>query len=272
MCLILFAFQYQQSQPLVVAANRDEFFGRKTEQAAFWKNCDSLLAGQDLEQGGTWLGINKSGRFAAVTNFREEAVQGKMPRSRGALPREFLQGNESPTTYLEKVIDYQDEFAGFNLLVGDSHQLFYFSNRQSGIHQLQPGIYGLSNHLLDSPWPKVTTGKQELQNLLNDDHLTTDALIQMMRSTQPADDNDLPSTSASLELERALSPRFILDSERNYGTRCTTAFIIDNKGRARFSEQNYYRGGKKGARSFYEFATREAIQPPSSAEVLDTRL
>ena len=169
---------------------------------------------------------------------------------------EFLQGNDSPPAYLEKVIPFQHEYAGFNLLVGDSRELYYFSNRRAGIHQLQPGIYGLANHLLDSPWPKVTRGTPELEKLLNEDNLTTDALIQMMNSSQQADDKDLPSTSVPVEMERVLSSRFILDPGHNYGTRCTSAFIVDDQGRTRFSEQNYLQGGKKDRRSYFEFTTR----------------
>jgi uncharacterized protein with NRDE domain len=241
MCLIVFAYRYSPGLPLVVAANRDEFHARPTRAARFWssdRNHADLLAGQDLTRGGTWLGLTREGRFAAVTNIRSPGtVQGS--RSRGLLTTNFLTSQQRAADYLQQLQASLHEYAGFNLLVGDRHGLYYLDSITGQILKLRPGIYGLSNATLDSDWPKVNQGKSAIRDLLDNDNVSIDSLTSIMLGREQAPDSQLPDTGIPLELERQLSSSFIADHHRDYGTRCTTAIVIDAQGTVRFSEQNY---------------------------------
>jgi uncharacterized protein with NRDE domain len=257
MCLIIFAHQADPRFPLILAANRDEFFSRPTEQADFWAKSESsrsLLAGRDLVAGGTWLGITRTGRFAAVTNIRDPSQAEQKPRSRGELTLEFLTGEQSPQQYCDALIGNFKEFAGYNLLLSDGQTMCYVNNLEEQVWQLKPGVYGLSNGLLNSAWPKVERGRQQMQALLQaDEPPTTDRLIAMMRNTSKADDKDLPNTGIGIDLERQLSSAFISNTERQYGTRCSSAIISEHGGQTRFSEQNYDEFGEPGEHRFFVF-------------------
>lgn len=262
MCLILFAYKAIPELTLVVAANRDELYERPTEQAGFWDSSGSvsseseLLAGKDLQAGGTWLGFTRSGRFAAVTNIRDPYQIEKRPKSRGELTHKFLTGDMTAETYSRQLRDEFSLFAGYNLLVSDGCSLWYVNNFEEIIKPLQPGIYGLSNGLLDSDWPKINSGKKILTSFLGSPStLTTDMLIHMMSNREIAADELLPKTGVSLEIERALSPMFIANPQRQYGTLCSTAIIAERGGAVKFSEQNYDGSGSRSQRHFYEFDT-----------------
>jgi len=257
MCLIVCAFHYQPRYPLVIAANRDEFYSRPTRDAHFWSlkgDQPDLLAGQDLSKGGTWLGLTRDGRFAAVTNIR--SPNPKTSRmSRGDLTRRFLLGDQPPADYLARVQDSLTEYAGFNLLVGDRQSLYFLNSDDGEIRNLQPGIYGLSNGTLDSDWPKIRHSRSALRNLLDQDQaLDTASVISIMMDEEPADERQLPETGVSRELERLLSPVFIRNPQRNYGTRCSTAVIVDQRGMVRFCEQNYGADTKITARQYFQFS------------------
>lgn len=256
MCLIIFAYQASSEYPLIVAANRDEFYTRPTTQASLWQESPAstrLLAGQDKLAGGTWLGITRSGRFAAVTNIRDPSQAELKTRSRGELTRNFLLGTMAPAAYCEKLAASFDQYAGYNLLVGDPNELYYVNNFSGRSEKLEPGIYGLSNGDLDSDWPKVNLGKQRLGALIDaPESLATDQLIELMRDPQPADDSQLPDTGIGKELERSLSSAFIINPERLYGTVCSSALLLEGSGKLRFSEQNYGVSGAIGERHFYE--------------------
>lgn len=260
MCLIILAHQYHDRLPLVVAANRDEFHGRPSRPAQFWsvpQHHPGLLAGQDLTQGGTWLGLTRSGRFAAVTNIRDPRAA-KGSRSRGFLTRDFLLGSMSPLDYLASLQGSLAEFGGFNLLVGDRHTLAYLNSASGQARVLSPGLYGLSNAVLDADWPKITRGKQALRHLL--DHggqVATDALNDFMLDAEQAPDDQLPDTGIPLDLERVLSSPFIRNPLRDYGTRCTTALAVSGEGRVRFSEQNYGPDGRITTRQLFQFALQD---------------
>ena len=259
MCLIIFSYQSDPRFPLVVAANRDEFFARPTAQAALWTDEESgqqLLSGRDKQAGGTWLGATQSGRFAAVTNIRDPSQTEPRPRSRGDLTRQYLAGDESPQQYCEQLTKNCEDFAGYNLLVGDCNSLFYVNNHKEKVWKLEPGVYGLSNGLLNSSWPKVDNGKIRLQALLQQpEKLTTDALLEMMSDRSQAEDANLPNTGISIEVERQLSSAFILNPEREYGTRCSTALIVDQLGPTRFSEQNFDTLGNKTQSHTFQLPT-----------------
>ncbi|MEZ5490093.1 MAG: NRDE family protein [Gammaproteobacteria bacterium] len=256
MCLIVLAYRYHTQLPLVIAANRDEFHARPTRQARFWRGeapQRELLAGQDLTQGGTWLGLSRRGRFAAVTNIRMPG-NSTGSRSRGFLTRDFLLGKATPADYLASLLGVLEDYAGFNLLAGDANELCYLNSRRGEVVKLQPGIYGLSNGALDSDWPKVHRSKAALKELLGrESPISTDRLTAIMLDRNRAPDDQLPDTGFPIELERNLSPSFIVNPQRDYGTRCTTAVIINQQGTARFSEQNYAADTCITARRLFHF-------------------
>lgn len=258
MCLIIFAHQADARFPLVVAANRDELYFRPTEHAHFWQDpalSGALLAGKDLQAGGTWLGMTSTGRFAAVTNIRDPSQTEPRPRSRGELTRNFLLGSSSPQDYCAALAARYDEYAGYNLLVGDRSALCYVNNQARVVQTLAPGIYGLSNGLLNANWPKITKGRARLQALLqNPGTPDTDKLLAMMLDSEPAPDAELPDTGVARELERVLSSAFIRNTARHYGTLCSTAIIADAEGDCRFSEQNYDESGQPSAAHLFHFA------------------
>jgi len=237
MCLIIFSYDRHPDYRLILAANRDEFFDRATAPLAFWTDAPGILAGRDLKANGTWMGIDRFGRFAALTNFRDPASLRPDAPSRGALVRDFLRDSLTPRTYLEALHSMADRYNGFNLLVGDRHRLYYFSNRTGETRKLDPGIYGLSNRFLDTPWPKVETGKQEFERILSRDRIETESLFRLLADhTRPSDDK-LPNTGVGLELERMLSSRFITGEA--YGTRSSSVLVIGRDHRVRFSERTF---------------------------------
>ena len=235
MCLILFAWKKDQNYPLVLAANRDEFYERPSAPADFWDDAPDLLAGRDLRDGGSWLGITRGGRVAALTNYRDPTSLKTGAPSRGTLVSDYLRSLAPPGVYLDRVASEADRFNGFNLLVGDPDALFCFSNR--GAREcLQPGIYGLSNRLLDTPWPKVEKGKRGLKAILHDEKgVTPEALFKLLADRTPAPDDRLPDTGVGLEWERLLSPLFI--ESQAYGTRSSTVLLIDRNGSVTFIER-----------------------------------
>jgi uncharacterized protein with NRDE domain len=239
MCLILFAVACHPRYRLVLAANRDEFYQRPTEAAMFWNDFPNVLAGRDLLSSGTWLGISKTGRLAAVTNFRDPN-QSTGEKSRGFLVSNFLSNTHPIAEYLSQIQSQKDEYAGFNLLTADfsrSNEIFYFSNREDAVKAINPGVYGLSNHLLDTPWPKVLKGKSKLQKTLENEELSVDSIFEMLADRTIAEVKDLPDTGIGKEREKVLSPAFIEASD--YGTRCSTVILIDNDNQVKFIEKSF---------------------------------
>ena len=245
MCLILVAWRTHPDYPLVVAANRDEFFARPTAAAAFWTDAPQVLAGRDLEAGGTWMGVTRSGRFAALTNFRDPAQNRSDAPSRGRLVADFLGGDEAPGDYLSRTEEYGRRCNGYNLLVGDGTSLWWGSNVAGESRLLAPGVYGVSNHLLDTPWPKVGAGKTALKQAL--DGLPDDrALFSLLQDDGVHPDAELPQTGVPLEWERLLSSAFV--KSPGYGTRSSTVLCVDRNGWAGFDEQTWLPGAQRGAR------------------------
>jgi uncharacterized protein with NRDE domain len=237
MCLILIAWQAHPDYPLVVAANRDEFFARPAAAAAFWPDAPQVLAGRDLEAGGTWLGVSRQRRFAALTNYREGGRQLVDARSRGALVADFLTSRGSPAAYLSQLESTAAEYNGFNLFVGNGESLAYYSNRgDSQPRWLKPGIYGLSNHLLDTPWPKLTSAKAAFAAALL--ALPARALfLDLLADQEIVPDTHLPETGVPLAWERILSAVFV--RSENYGTRASTLLTIDRDGRTTLLERSF---------------------------------
>jgi uncharacterized protein with NRDE domain len=235
MCLILFAYRQHADYPLVVIANRDEYYARPTRNAHWWPDAD-IFAGRDLEAGGTWLGINQRGHFAAVTNVREPGGMKPGKQSRGELTRTYLAGSGQAEDYLQQLSTRDQDYAGFNLLLGDLQGLWFYSNRDHGIRPIDPGVYGISNGRFDEPWPKLSSGKQELEAMLNGD-INAGELIEILTDHRVAHDQELPSTGVPLDIERLLSSRFIRSPE--YGTRACSVVLMTNDQRIGFWEQNF---------------------------------
>ncbi len=238
MCVIFLAINQHPKYKFIVAANRDEFYDRPTAQADFWAENPNILAGKDLVHGGTWLGVTITGRFAAVTNFRNPA-QPKGKLSRGNLVKDFLLNEDSPQQYLQQIKADKDNYTGFNLLVGDTLSdvnVSYYSNISDKILNLSSGIYGLSNHLLNTDWQKVKKGKSKLGNNL--DEISNDSLFEILADKTQANDEDLPNTGIGVERERILSPIFI--ETPIYGTRCSSLILVDKTDNISFTERNYF--------------------------------
>lgn len=264
MCLIFISFQNHPQTPLAVAANRDEFFARESLQAHRWDN--GTLAGRDGRAGGTWLGLRPTGtgiRFAAITNRRAAAAPAS-PRSRGELTTDFLAGSQSAEDYAAEVGRRAGDYAGFNLLVSDGQTLCYVGSEAKKPQQLPPGCYGLSNGVLDEPWPKLRDGKARFTELLRSQpQLKTDVLIALMDERTPYEDSQLPSTGLPRDIERRLSSAFIVnkpadDVLADYGTLCSTALIVDSQGGLRFHERNFTRDGGVSRSHFFSI-------PPATA-------
>jgi len=238
MCLILLAWRAHPGYPLIVAANRDEFFTRPTAPAGFWTEAPGILAGRDLEAGGTWLGVNLKQRFAALTNYREGGRQRADAPSRGTLVADFLAADSDAQTYLELLSRRAADYNGFNLFVGDGRRLAYYSNKLSEPRWLEPGIYGLSNHLLDTPWPKLSAAKTAFAGALA--QLPNPCpFFELLADQEIVADMHLPETGALLEWERILSAIFV--SSPDYGTRASTLLTIHRTGLVTLIERSFGR-------------------------------
>lgn len=251
MCLILFAWKVREDFPLILMANRDEFYERPTAPAAFWDDAPRILAGRDLQEGGTWLGITRRGKLAALTNYRDPASLKSNAPSRGHLVSDYLRGRQTSENYLRRIKPRAAQYNGFNLLVGDDSELFCFSNRD-GLQKPAPGIHGMSNHLLDTPWPKVERGKQALNELISKGKdPSPEALLDLLADRSRPPDEQLPATGVGLEWERILSPLFI--ESRVYGTRSSTLLIIDRKRHVTFVERVFNGGADPWVTSRFDF-------------------
>jgi uncharacterized protein with NRDE domain len=258
MCLILFAYKVHPNYNLILAANRDEFYERPSSPADFWEDVQRVLAGRDLQEGGTWMGIDRAGRFAAITNYRDPASWKNNSPSRGGLVSSYLCGNQSPDEYLDKISLQAQLYNGFNLIAGDRRELFAYSNRGEK-QNLNPGIYGLSNHLLNTPWPKVYRGKKLLRAALPKKGAELeDALFALLADRKIPADNKLPDTAIGLEWERILSSIFI--ESPVYGTRSSTILLIDKNGRIKFVEKVYDGNSQEWVTSRFMFKRERSIE------------
>src|SRR6267154_2788947 len=243
MCLIFLSLHQHPNYKLIVAANRDEFYARKTEAAEFWNDHPQLVGGRDLEARkpagtcGTWMAMNKNGRIAMVTNYRDlKNLKSKAP-SRGHLVTDYLLSDESPEKYLKSIEPRANLYNGFNLIVGNAEELFYLSNYKKGVEKMENGFHGLSNHLLDTPWPKVKRGKEKTKLLFDQKKIQSEKILNALYDEQQAPDDQLPDTGVGLERERMLSSMFI--KSPNYGSRCSTVVTVDQNNKVEFTERVY---------------------------------
>lgn len=243
MCLITFAWNAHPVYKLIVAANRDEFYVRPTAALDYWNDHPGVLGGRDLKDGGTWMGMHISGRFTAITNYRDLSSLKLEAPSRGKLTRDFLTGRNSSEEFFESVRPQLDLFNGFNLLTLEGDKLFYFNNIQKQLLELSPGIYGLSNSFLDTPWPKVEKARAFFTNSVRKEKIDVEEILEWMGNGETAPDDWLPDTGLPLDLERKLSAMCIVTED--YGTCCTSVVTITHSGKVNYTERTYPRGGRK---------------------------
>ena len=258
MCLIVFANNHHPDYRLVLGANRDEYRDRPSEQARFWPDAPHILAGRDRQAGGTWLGVTTDGKLAAVTNYRDPRRQVVDPPSRGKLVAGFLQNQLVTTEEFQRVLSRDGQvFDGFNLLYGTGDELHYFTNRGGSSGPVLPGIHALSNHLLDTRWPKVTVARSRLKTLLQQKHVDPEQIFAALSDPSPFADGLLPDTGIGPERERLLSPIFIADEV--YGTRSTTVLLIGRNGVVTFIERSFDYPLNDSSTQCYSFS----IMPPA---------
>lgn len=257
MCLLAFNWNNHPKYKLILVANRDEFFERPTESLHQWEA--GFYAGKDIRAGGTWLGIHPSGRFAALTNYRDLRNKNKYDKSRGDLVKNFLEGKDHPKDYLEKIQSEKGEYDGFNLLVADGDELFYFSNKQEGIHRLDFGLYGLSNALLETPWRKLLEAKEKLAQKIEHRQFDPIGLREVVLSRDFESDDKLPITGATLEQERLLSAQFI-NVGNYYGTINTTVLLWHHDGTVEMNEIRYFQAENRSEEKALSFQMLEHKQ------------
>lgn len=238
MCLITFAWRVNAQTPLLLAANRDEFHARPTAAADWWKESPEIFGGRDLTQGGGWLTVSRRNRFAAVTNVRRMIPPNPSAPSRGGLVAEFVRSAQSTHQFAEELSKRSHDYSGFNLLLYDGSDLLHVTNQPDfSSRVVAPGIHGLSNASLDTPWPKLTRVTTGLSNWLQQESADSAELFQLLNDPLPAIDTELPDTGIGLELERLLSSPFILSP--HYGTRCSTVASFSAAGPQTFIERRY---------------------------------
>jgi len=239
MCLLVLAWKSHSRFRLIVAANRDEFHDRPSAALGWWQDEPRILGGRDLRGMGTWLGAAHGGRFGIVTNFRDlENPPAPDAPSRGELVPGFLTGTTSPKEYLDDLRGRATRYSGFNLLVGGPRALHYFCNRDGASARALPaGIYGLSNHWLDSPWPKLARTRARFSKLVQGDSVEPEALFDLLGDREPADTVEIPDTGLPPEWERALSAPFVV--HERYGTRCSTLLMVERDGRTTMLERRF---------------------------------
>jgi uncharacterized protein with NRDE domain len=255
MCLLVLAWRNHPRYRLVLAGNRDEFHARPAAPAAWWDDPAGLLAGRDLEANGTWLGVTRDGRVGVVTNYRELGERLARAPSRGGLIPDFVRSGAAPAEFLAALAAGAQAYAGFNLLAADARTLGYYSNRDGAPRLLAPGIYGLSNRLLDTPWPKLTRVRAGFAERIAAGRVDEEELVALLADRTPADAPDLPHTGLTLELERALSAPFIVTP--TYGTRCSTVVTVDETGRGAFYERRFDASGAASGESRFDFELDE---------------
>ncbi len=251
MCLIVLAIGQHPDYPLILAANRDEFHARPTKEAHWWPDKPDVLGGRDLQAGGTWLALQRGGRFATVTNFRDAQPPVPGRHSRGFLVTGFFDTGLGPSEYLAEIDE--DNYAGFNLLVGDGSDVAYLSNREDGQRELAPGIYGLSNALLDGPWHKVESSKRKLAALINEDNINETSLMRLLDDRDRAPVSEVEAGRLDFGTAHAITAPFIVLP--NYGTRCTTVVLADKDGRWHLNERRFDPAGNVTGESRFSFSS-----------------
>lgn len=256
MCLLVLAWQAHPRYRLIVAANRDEYHERTAAPLAPWPPPDTMLAGRDLRAGGTWLGLARSRRFGVVTNFRERQRPRRSAPSRGNLIPAYLRGEQGAGDFLAGLETDAPGYSGFNLLLSDQDALWYASNRaETFARPLPPGVYGLSNEFLDTPWPKLRRVRARFETWLGERDVPAETLFDMLGDRVPTPDSELPETGLPLDLERRLSSPFVLDA--TYGTRCSTVLLLEESGAVYLAERRFDSSGQQSGQAEYQLNALE---------------
>jgi len=249
MCLVVVGWRQHADFSLIVAGNRDEFHSRPTREAHWWPDHPDIVGGRDLQAAGTWLAMHRNGRFATVTNYRDAMPPSPTLRSRGHLVSDFLLGSNEPLAYLNSIDD--SAYAGFNLLLSDGETLAWHSNRGNSARVLPPGIYGLSNALLDSPWHKVERSKASMMRLLDDNQVNETELLRLLNDRNKAPTNDVVSDELPFKKAHAISAPFIVLPD--YGTRSSSVVIRSADGAWHFHERRFNANGRSSGDSSFVF-------------------
>jgi uncharacterized protein with NRDE domain len=275
MCLLVLAWKHHPRYRLILAGNRDEFHDRPAAPLNWWQDDPRILGGRDLKAQGTWLGVARSGRFGVVTNYRDLQAPVEGAPSRGQLVPRFLTGATSPKEFLDDLRGAAPRYSGFNLLVGGTRALYYFSNRGGNAPTaLAPGVYGLSNHLLDTPWPKLARTRERFNALLSQPEIAPEDLFTMLGDREQAGGSDLPSTGLPEDWERVVSAPFIVNER--YGTRCSSVLLVERTGRTILQERRFDAAGIQSGNSRFEFTSAEVpevwfeAEDPDETVVTDT--
>jgi uncharacterized protein with NRDE domain len=250
MCLVVFAWKSHPEYKLILGANRDEFHARPSQEAHWWPDLPDVLAGRDLQAGGTWLATARSGRFATVTNYREQQRPQAGLRTRGEIVTNFVSTGDDAMTFVSTFAD--DIYAGVSILAADQENICYTSNRGDAPVSLAPGVYGLSNASLDTPWSKLTRSKEALVRLIESDKVNTTGLLRLLGDKTPAASSEVESSELPFKLARALSAPFIVSD--SYGTRCSTILLFANDGRVDFCERRFAADGTTSGDSSFSFS------------------
>jgi len=264
MCLLVLAWKHHPRYRLILAGNRDEFHDRPAAPLNWWQDDPRILGGRDLKAQGTWLGVARSGRFGVVTNYRDLQAPVEGAPSRGQLVPRFLTGATSPKEFLDDLRGAAPRYSGFNLLVGGTRALYYFSNRGPAPTALAPGVYGLSNHLLDTPWPKLQRTRERFSALLAQPEIAPEDLFTMLGDREQAAAAHLPSTGLPEDWERVVSAPFIVNER--YGTRCSSVLLVERTGRTILQERRFDATGIQSGNSRFEFTSAEVPEVWFEAE------
>lgn len=264
MCLLVLAWKHHPRYRLILAGNRDEFHDRSAAPLNWWQDDPRILGGRDLKAGGTWLGVARSGRFGVVTNYRDLQAPVESAPSRGQLVPRFLTGATSPKEFLDDLRGAAPRYSGFNLLVGGTRALYYYSNRGPNPRALAPGVYGLSNHLLDTPWPKLARTRERFTALLSQPEIAPEDLFAMLGDREQATGADLPATGLPEDWERVVSAPFIVNER--YGTRCSSVLLVERTGRTILQERRFDAAGIQSGNSRFEFTSTEVPEVWFEAE------
>lgn len=247
MCLINFNIGSHDKYKMIIAANRDEFYSRPTAPVHYWEDHPNILGGRDLKAQGTWLAVSKSGKIGALTNIRTpEEMTAEAKKSRGELVVNYLLSEKSPKEYLTALAGHSSDYAGFNLLTGTPDELYYMNNYDNKISRVTDGTHGLSNEYLDTPWPKVVIGKEQLDKVISEDDIDIDALFSLLRIDTKAADDVVQQTGVDAGLEKKLSPLFIDIPDFDYGTRCSTVVLVDRQNNITLIERTFKNGVETG--------------------------
>lgn len=232
---------------MLIAANRDEFYSRPTAAMHFWDDHENILGGRDLKANGTWLAVSKSGKISALTNIRNpEEMRLDAKKSRGELIVNYLLSDKTPENYLSSLAENSDDYAGFNLLAGNTDALYYMNNYDNKVERVSNGTHGLSNEYLNTPWPKVLIGKSKLDEVISEKEIDIDALFNLLRIDQQAADDIVQHTGVDFDLEKKLSPLFIDIPDFDYGTRCSTVVLVDHQNNITLIERTFKNGIQTG--------------------------